>query len=79
MKSHTFLSPETKGYITPANLIFGRNTTRLRQVIASILLFISLLNFLMIAIVNTSLLNPGPENIKVYYQNVQGLIGHVFF
>ena len=23
---------------------------------------------------NTSLLNPGPKNLKVYYQNVQGLI-----
>ena len=33
------------------------------------------MNFLMIAIINTSLLNPGPENnIKVYYQNVQGLV-----
>ena len=28
----------------------------------------------MIAIVNTSLLNPGPKNLKLYYQNVQGLI-----
>ena len=28
----------------------------------------------MIAIVNTSLLNPGTQNLKVYYQNVQGLI-----
>ena len=60
--------------ITPANFIFGRKTTRLRQGIASLLLFIMLLNFLMIAIINTSLLNPGPENLKVYYQNVQGLI-----
>ena len=34
-----------------------------------------LLNFLMIAIINPGLLNPGPENtLSVAYQNVQGLI-----
>ena len=34
-----------------------------------------LINFLVIAIVNPSMLNPGPiQNISVAYQNVQGLI-----
>ena len=28
----------------------------------------------MIGIINTSILNPGPENLKVYYHNAQGLI-----
>ncbi len=60
---------------SPASFIFpNQGTTRLRQAIASILIFLLLLTFLMIAIVNTSLLNPGPSNLKVYYQNVQGLI-----
>jgi len=31
-------------------------------------------NFLLIAIVNPSLLNPGPQSLSVAYQNVQGLI-----
>ena len=33
-----------------------------------------MLNFLMIAIINTSLLNPGPQNLKVFFQNVQGFV-----
>ena len=33
-----------------------------------------LLNFLLIGIVNPSLLNPGPKTLKISYQNVQGLI-----
>ena len=60
--------------ITPATLVFGGRTSRVRQLVAFLLIFISLLTFLMIGIVNTSLLNPGPRNLKVYYQNVQGLI-----
>jgi endonuclease/exonuclease/phosphatase family metal-dependent hydrolase len=61
--------------LSPAKIIFPNLcTNRLRQAIASVLIFIALLNFLMIAIMNTSLLNPGPNNLKVYYQNVQGLI-----
>ncbi len=72
---HGPLRQHTKKSITPASIIFpSRSTTRLRQVIASIIMFLLLLTFLMIAIVNTSLLNPGPNNLKVYYQNVQGLI-----
>ncbi len=60
---------------TPASIVFpNQSTTRLRQALASVLIFLLLLTFLMIAIVNTSLLNPGPKNLKVYYQNVQGLI-----
>jgi hypothetical protein len=61
--------------LTPSKIFFpSLSTNRLQQAVASVLIFIALLNFLMIAIVNTSLLNPGPENLKVYYQNVQGLI-----
>ena len=38
------------------------------------LLFILLINFLLIGIVNPSMLNPGPSSLKICYQNVQGLI-----
>ena len=61
-------------YLTPANLFFGRTTTRFRQLISIILIYIMTLNFLLITIVNPSMLNPGPQNVSVYYQNVQGLI-----
>ena len=37
-------------------------------------LFSLLLNFLLIGICNSSLLNPGPKSLSVNYQNVQGLI-----
>ena len=37
-------------------------------------LWAHLLNFLLIAIINPSLLNPGPMQLSVLYQNVQGLI-----
>ena len=32
------------------------------------------LNFLLITIINPSLLNPGPKNFSIYYQNVQGFV-----
>ena len=59
---------------SPANLFFGRNTTRVRQIVSILIIALLTLNFLLIAIVNPSLLNPGPQNLSVYYQNVQGLI-----
>ena len=61
-------------FLTPANILFGRTTTRFRQIISTSLLYIMTLNFLLICIINPSMLNPGPKNLKVYYQNVQGLI-----
>lgn len=47
-----------------------RSARVLQYLISSILL----INFLLIGIVNPSMLNPGPESISVSYQNVQGLI-----
>ena len=41
---------------------------------SQMLLFILLINFLLIGIVNPSMLNPGPSSLKICYQNVQGLI-----
>ena len=60
--------------LTPANLFFGRITSRVRQMISVAIIFVMAINFLLIAIVNPSMLNPGPQNLSVYYQNVQGLI-----
>ena len=50
------------------------NHSRLSKIISLLILYILLLNFLLIAIVNPRLLNPGPNNLKVCYQNVRGLI-----
>ena len=73
VRGHSPLHHKAKK-LTPASIFVGSHTTRLRQVLAILLISLLLLTFLMIAIVNTSLLNPGPTNLKVYYQNVQGLI-----
>ena len=59
---------------TPANIFFGQRTTRARQLGSCLLIAVLTVNFLLIAIVNPSMLNPGPSNLSVYYQNVQGLI-----
>ena len=73
VRGHSPLSKHEK--LTAATVFFGNCTSRLRQLIAILLLFVLTLTFLMIAIINTSLLNPGPQSdLKVYYQNVQGLI-----
>ena len=49
---------------------------KIRQIFSTALIAIFTLNYLLIAIVNPSLLNPGPNNecLSVYFQNVQGLI-----
>jgi endonuclease/exonuclease/phosphatase family metal-dependent hydrolase len=67
----------SRKYFSPASLFFV-HTSRFKQFLSTALLAILLLNFLLIAIVNPSLLNPGPVNnnnqLQVFYQNVQGLI-----
>ena len=64
----------SKAVSSPAYIFFGCNTSRVKQVVSCLILALLYLNFLLIAIVNPSLLNPGPQNLSVYYQNVQGLI-----
>ena len=49
-------------------------SSKLSRILSQMLLFILLLNFLLIGIVNPSMLNPGPNSLKICYQNVQGLI-----
>ena len=54
--------------------------SRFNRIFRSLFLWTSIINFMLITIVNPSMLNPGPSNTKnntaysVYYQNVQGLI-----
>ena len=57
-----------------SSVFFGQNTSKIKNLITYLLLFIMLIGFLMIAIVNTSLLNPGPQNLKIFFHNVQGLV-----
>ena len=62
------------------NMLHIRRRGRLNKVVQSLFLWLCIINFLLIAIVNPSLLNPGPTSRKnpkqfnVHYQNVQGLI-----
>ena len=51
-----------------------KGSSRFCRILAQLLLFILLINFLLIGIVNPSLLNPGPNSLNVCDQNVQGLI-----
>ena len=60
--------------LTAANIMFGAITSTSRQVLSMSILLLLTLNFLLIAISNPSMLNPGPNHLSVYYQNVQGLI-----
>ena len=72
---HEYYSEQSRlKSLSPAVLFFGSKTTRLRQLVSCLIIALLTLNFLLIAIVNPSLLNPGPQNLSVYYQNVQGLI-----
>ena len=47
---------------------------RCKQIAFMSLIFLSLLSFLMIAILNPSMKNPGPRELSVFFQNVQGLV-----
>ena len=51
-----------------------KNPSRFSRLASSMTLGLLTLNFLLIGICNPSLLNPGPQSIKVCYQNVRGLI-----
>ena len=51
-----------------------RFRSRIHQLYCFFLLWIYSLNAFLVIVVNPSLLNPGPQYLKVAYQNVQGLI-----
>ena len=42
--------------------------------LSSMLLYLTSINIVLLIICNTSLLNPGPRQLKVFYINCQGLI-----
>ena len=50
-----------------------KSCSRFTRLMLYLILYLLLLNFLLIGISNPSILNPGP-NLKVFHQNVQGLI-----
>ena len=60
--------------LSPANVFFGSTTSRMKQVFSCSILSILTVNFLLIAISNPSMLNPGPNNLSLFYHNVQGFI-----
>ena len=55
-------------------MFYAINCSRATRLITNLILGLFVLNFLLIGIVNPSLLNPRSSNLKIYYQNVQGLI-----
>ena len=56
------------------NFSYFKSKKRFNKFLNFLMLSILLLNFLMVAICNPSLLNPGPKYLSIHYQNVQGLI-----
>ena len=54
--------------------LFKRSGDRFGNVVTKMILAIMSLNFILIGICNPSMFNPGPQSLKVSYQNVQGLI-----
>ena len=56
------------------NFCLYKRPKRLSRVLSDLTLGLLILNFLLIGICNPSMLNPGPQSIKVSYQNVRGLI-----
>ena len=54
--------------------IIGHRPSRLKSVLVKLFLALLAVNYLSIAIVNPSMMNPGPQNLNVCYQNVRGLI-----
>ena len=45
-----------------------------RGLISTMLMYLTSINIVLLVICNTSLLNPGPRQLKVFYNNCQGLI-----
>ena len=71
---HSFSSNSSTS--TPNSVIFilfGKLNKKSSILTCSIVSWLFFINFLLIAIFNPSLLNPGP-GLSVYYQNVQGLV-----
>ena len=48
--------------------------SRHRSLLSSRLVYVASINIVLLIMCNMSLLNPGPRHLKVFYNNVQGLI-----
>ena len=68
------ISPEKVSHYLKAMYISVSSKKRSYRLICNIIMWSYIANFILIAIVNPSMLNPGPSQLSVYYQNVQGLI-----
>ncbi len=54
--------------------LLNRKSSRLGKFVSFLFIALLILNFLLIAISNPSIMNPGPSNLSIFYQNTQGLI-----
>ena len=72
--SSIIIKSVTLGHAARRYSIPKLGSSKLARIMSQMLLFILLINFLLIGIVNPSMLNPGPSSLKICYQNVQGLI-----
>ena len=59
---------------TSSKSLNQRFSNRLKRMIFKFTLWLYSINSMLIIIFNPSLLNPGPQNLSVLYQNVQGFI-----
>ena len=59
-------------YENQFSLYYSTVRSRSSRLVINLILYLLIFNFLLIGIINPSLLNPGPNYFKVYYQNVQG-------
>ena len=79
MISHDMLCNSNCLHNNTRQKYFNFNYSRASKVLSiKLLLFILLILFLLIAAINSSLINPGPDTpikgLSIFYQNVQGLI-----
>ena len=70
----SFLINRTPSFKNDIRLILFKHKKRMCRLLGMTVIWTFLLNFLLIVIVNPSLLNPGPSSLSVLYHNVQGLI-----
>ena len=71
---HTDSNTSSFNGISICNLVFGKPNSKISRILYNIVLWVSFLNFILIALVNPSILNPGPSGLSIYFQNAQGLV-----
>lgn len=80
VRSLSVLNNDSSKSYSPLKIIFGNFSKRSSHLLYNLIVWLFAINFLMICIINPSMLNPGPDsyqenyNPSVYFQNVQGLI-----